>query len=118
VHCHRNIRNITRIEQGGRSADLAEGSSVLIEQCEPSWINVAATCNLLAVQAPRLRVRSRLPDIENRFMNPISERPATMLLVRAYANVLLEQSPAGNSLLARFAPEHIVDLIGAVIDTT
>jgi AraC-like DNA-binding protein len=109
----------TRIEQGGRSAELAEGSSVLIEQCEPSWITVAAaTCNLLAVQAPRRRVRSRFPGLEDRFMTPISERSATMLLVRAYANVLLEQSPASNALLERFAPEHIIDLIAAAVDTT
>jgi AraC-like DNA-binding protein len=109
----------TRIEQGGRSAELAEGSSVLIEQCEPSWVKVAAAkCNLLAVQAPRRRVRSRFPGLDDRFMTPISERSATMLLVRAYANVLLEQSPAGNALLARFAPEHIIDLIAAAVDTT
>jgi AraC-like DNA-binding protein len=109
----------TRVEQGGVSVDLPEGSSVLIEQCEPSWIKLrAATCELLAVQAPRRRVRSRFPDLENRFMIPISERSATMPLLRAYTNVLLEQSPAGNSLLARSAPEHIIDLIGAVVDTT
>ena len=108
-----------RIEQGGRSAELAQGSSVLIEQCEPSWVKVAAaTCNLLAVQAPRRRVRSRFPGLEDRFMTAIFESSATMLLLRAYANVLLEQSPAGNALLARFAPEHIIDLIAAAVDTT
>jgi AraC-like DNA-binding protein len=109
----------TRVEQGGGSVDLPEGASVLIEQCEPSWIKLAvATCDLLAVQAPRWRVRARFPDLENRFMIPISERPATMPLLRAYANVLLEQDAAANSLLARSAPEHIIDLIGAVVDTT
>jgi AraC-like DNA-binding protein len=109
----------TRIEQGGRSAELAEGSSVLIEQCEPSWVKVAAAkCNLLAVQAPRRRVRSRFPGLDDCFMTPISERSAAMLLVRVYANVLLEQSRAGNALLARFAPEHIIDLIAAAVDTT
>ena len=108
-----------RIEQGGRSVELAEGSSVLIEQCEPSWVKVAAeTCNLLALQAPRRRVRSRFPGLDDRFMTPMSGRSATMLLMRAYANVLLEQSPAGNALLARFAPEHIIDLIAAAVDTT
>ena len=78
---------------------------MLIEQCEPSWVKVAAaTCNLLAVQAPRRRVRSRFPGLEDRFMTAIPESSATMLLLRAYANVLLEQSPAGTALLARFAP--------------
>ena len=101
-----------RIEQGGRSAELAEGSSVLIEQCEPSWVKVAAAkCSLLAVQAPRRRVRSRFQGLDDCFMTPIPERSAAMLLVRAYADVLLEQSRAGNALLARFAPEHIIDLI-------
>jgi AraC-like DNA-binding protein len=108
----------TRIEQGGRSVELAEGSSVLIEQCEPSWVKVAAAdCNLLAVQAPRQRVRSRFRGLEDRFMVPISDRSATMSLVRAYTSVLLEQSQAGNALLARFVPEHIIDLIAAAVDT-
>jgi AraC-like DNA-binding protein len=108
-----------RIEQGSRSEELAQGSSVLIEQCEPTWVKVAAgTCNLLALQAPRRRVRSRFPGLDDRFMIPMSGRSATMLLMRAYANALIEQSPADKSLLARFAPEHIIDLIAASVDAT
>ena len=44
-----------RIEQRGRSADLATGAAVMIVQCQPSWVRAGTDCRLLALPARRTR---------------------------------------------------------------
>ncbi len=105
-----------RIEQKGKEIDCAAGGAALVEQCEPSIIRMSPhkPCGLIAIQAPRRYVLRANPDINNRFLAPTSTR--ALALVRAYADVLLDQTGAGGSMIQRIAAHHISDLIAAAVD--
>ena len=105
-----------RIDQKGQSADLVTGAAVMIEQCEPSWVRAGTECHLLALQAPRRRVRLRAAGLDDHYMRPLTASSAAMALVRSYATVLLNENRTGGSAMARLAPEHLADLIAASID--
>jgi AraC-like DNA-binding protein len=113
--CNAGVAPI-RIEQQGRSADLATGSAVMIEQCRPSWVRAGTDCRLLALQAPRARIRTRAAGLDAHYMRPLAASSATMALMRAYAAVLLDDSRSGDDALACLAPAHLADLIAATID--
>jgi AraC-like DNA-binding protein len=104
-----------RIEQKGKGVDCVAGGAVLIEQCEPSIIKMVAqkTCGLLAIQVPRRYVLRENPDVENRFLTAPST--ASLALVRAYVDTLLEQPRADDAAIPRLAGHHISDLVAAAV---
>jgi len=106
-----------RVAQNGRSADLATGAAVMIAQCEPSFVHAAVDCRLLALQAPRSRLRARAKGLDDHTMRPLAAPSAALALVRAYAAVLLDDSRPSDAALARLVPAHLADLIAATIDS-
>lgn len=104
-----------RIEQKGKGIDCAAGGAVLIEQCEPSTIKMAArkTCGLVAIQVPRRYALRENPDIENRFLTAAST--TALALARAYVDILLNQSGADDAAIPRLAGHHISDLVAAAV---
>ena len=109
--------HVIGIEQKGRSTDCVSGGAVLIEQCEPSWIKVAApdVCNLMAVQVPRGHVRRECAQLEDRFLAPIPPSLHTVALMRAYVDFLLDQPDGEDVFVARLASKHIADLVAAIV---
>ncbi|MEW6639062.1 MAG: AraC family transcriptional regulator [Pseudomonadota bacterium] len=105
-----------RIEQRGRSADLATGAATMIRQCEPSWVRAGTDCRLLALQAPWSRVRARAASLDDHTMRPLAASSAALALMRAYAAVLLDDRRFRDAALARLVPAHLADLIAAAID--
>jgi AraC-like DNA-binding protein len=109
-------RGQMHIMQNGRSADLVEGASVLIEQCCPSQVvTPRADCKLLALQVPRSWLSLRLPELQSHIMMPVSRYSSALKLARAYTNILLRDHQESGAQLKAYAAEHIADLIAAVI---
>lgn len=105
------------VEQKGVTIDLDAGDSVLIEQYTPSWIRFEhASCNLLAVQAPRTSVAARLPELNDRFLLRVPGRSTAMALLSAYVSVLLSRQEAGRASVLQFASKHIADFIAAAVE--
>ena len=100
------------VDQSRKSVQLVPGSSVLIEQCEPSLIRVSdGNCNLIAVQTEREHVRLRYAGVENCLMSLVPSTAPIHGLVEAYLTMLVH--PAGTTLIDQFAPDHIADIIAA-----
>jgi AraC-like DNA-binding protein len=109
-----------RIEQKGRLVDCAAGGAVLIEQCEPSAIHIAASnlCNIAAIQVPRDQVHRYIADLSGRFLRPFAAPTSALLLTRAYVDFLLDAPPPDRkSPFIRFASEHLSDLTAAILDS-
>jgi AraC-like DNA-binding protein len=109
---------VVGIEQNGRSAECVSGGAILIEQCEPSMIKVAAPniCNLVAIQAPRDQVRRECRRLTDRFLIPIAASSAVSL-TRAYVEFLLDQPDCDDPLFVRLASDHVTDLVAATVDS-
>lgn len=107
--------HVVGIEQNGRSTECVSGGAILIEQCEPSMITVAApnVCNLVAIQAPRDEVRRECRSLTDRFLIPIAASPAVSL-TRAYVEFLLDQPDCDDPLLGGL-PDHVTDLVAATV---
>jgi AraC-like DNA-binding protein len=109
-----------RIEQKGRLVDCAAGGAVLIEQCEPSAIKIAAAnlCNIAAIQVPRDQVHRHIAGLSDRFLSSFAAPSSALSLTRAYIDFLLD-APAtdGKSPCIRFASEHLSDLTAAILDS-
>lgn len=105
------------VEQNGKSIACAPGAAVLIEQCEPSSIDVSAQhlCNFLAIQLPRQQLRGRACNVEDRFMIPIPASASAPALAYAYVETLLKLSNAEQADIPRFAADHILDLVVAAV---
>jgi AraC-like DNA-binding protein len=109
--------HVIGIEQKGRSADCAPGGAILIEQCEPSMIKVAApdVCRLVAVQVPRGQVRRTCPQLEDRFLAPISAPSSALALMCAYVDFVLDPCAGNDAQIARIASDHVTDLVAAIV---
>lgn len=106
--------SLLRIEQSGKSVELAQGASVLIEQSAPSNILVGdGQCGLIAVQTERERVRQRCSLFEDRLMTVVYGPSTVNRLLRAYVDVLIDQTEPTAPLIEQFAADHIADLIAA-----
>lgn len=107
------------IEQNGEVAECPPSGAVLIEQCEPSTIRVAAPnlCNIAAVQAPRDQLRLECPHLTDRLRAPIFSPSSALSLMSAYADFLLDLPETTESPFLRCASDHVTSLIAAIIGT-
>lgn len=102
------------VTQSRESIELDAGASVLIEQCELSLIRISdGNCNLIAVQTERERTRLRHAGVEDCPMRLVPGSTPVNGLVRAYLAMLVDPATTTNPLVAKFAPDHITDLIAA-----
>ncbi|MEW6450214.1 MAG: helix-turn-helix transcriptional regulator [Pseudomonadota bacterium] len=104
------------VEQKGKKAECVCGGATLIEQCEPSTINMntSAACNLIAIQAPREQVRRRFPALTDRLLAPMPALPG-LSLTRAYTEFLLNQPDFEDPSLTQLANDHIIDLFASTL---
>lgn len=109
--------HVISIEQKGRHAECRAGGAVLIEQCEPSAIKVAApnVCNIAAIQVPRDQVRRQYQRLADRFLIPISAPLAALSLTRAYIDFVLSLPDGEESPFVRLASNHVTDLVAAIV---
>jgi AraC-like DNA-binding protein len=105
------------VEQKGKSIACTLGAAVLIEQCEPSSIEVSAQhlCDFIAIQLPRQQLRGQTCNLEDRFMTPIPASASALALAYAYVDTLLKRTGAEQTDVPRFAADHIVDLVVAAV---
>ena len=105
-----NSSHAFEVEQKGRKAECVSGGATLIEQCEPSVINVNAStvCNLVAIQAPREQVRRQFRKLTDHLLIPIPALPC-LSLTRAYTEFLLNQPSVEDPLVTRLATDHVID---------
>ncbi len=103
-----------RVDQSGKSVELAPGASVLIEQSAPSIILAGdGQCGLVAAQTEREHVRQRYAPFEDRLMTVVSGPSVVNGLLRAYVDVLVGETESTVPLINQFAADHIADLIAA-----
>jgi len=105
------------VEQAKKIVACSTGAAVLIEQSEPSTINISPQddCDFVAIQLPRDQVRGHERRFENDFMRPIPASSSALALARAYVETLIQHTNERDIHVARFAADHIADLVSAAI---